>query len=128
MSNTDLDIVKKAHTKSAFTEKTMLELVQCVEDPLYFMRNFMKIQHPIKGALPFEPYPFQLDIIKAFHDNRFTIALTARQMGKCLVSNTNIQKDGESINIGSLVNQGFKQKLVSKLEKWLIDLKSNTRS
>lgn len=125
MSNTDLDIVKKAHTKSAFTEKTMLELVQCVEDPLYFMRNFMKIQHPIKGALPFEPYPFQLDIIKAFHDNRFTIALTARQMGKCLFYNTHIKKSNKKIQIGTLVNQGFKGKLVDKLEKMLVKLSTD---
>ena len=90
MSNTDLDIVKKANSKSSFTEATMLELVQCVEDPLYFMRQFMKIQHPIKGALPFEPYPFQLEIINAFHANRFTIALTARQMGKMVCNQTPI--------------------------------------
>lgn len=102
MSNTDLDIVKKAHSKSSFTETTMLELVQCVEDPLYFMRNFMKIQHPIKGALPFDPYPFQLEIINAFHDNRFTIALTARQMGKALDNQTLVLTPNGFTTIGEI--------------------------
>jgi hypothetical protein len=88
MSKENLDIIKSPYSKTAYTEDSMLELVRCVDDPLYFMRTFMKIQHPIRGALPFEPYPFQLNIIKAFHENRFTIALTARQMGKmnCLTT------------------------------------------
>lgn len=102
MSNNELDIVKKANTKSSYTEQTMMELVQCVEDPFYFMRNFMKIQHPIRGALPFEPYPFQLDIINAFHDNRFTIALTARQMGKALVLDTPILTPSGFKTVGDL--------------------------
>jgi len=80
------NIVKPAHAKSAYTDQKVQELMQCVEDPLYFMRTFMKIQHPLKGALPFDPFPFQLQIIKAFHENRFTIALTARQMGKTTVA------------------------------------------
>jgi hypothetical protein len=80
------NIVKTPHSKSSYTETSIQELIQCVEDPLYFMRTFMKIQHPLKGALPFEPFPFQLQIIKAFHENRFSIALTARQMGKTTVA------------------------------------------
>lgn len=102
MSSNDLDIVKKPNSKSSFTEATMLELVQCVEDPLYFMRSFMKIQHPIKGALPFEPYPFQLEIINAFHANRFTIALTARQMGKALKLTTPVMTPDGFSTVGKL--------------------------
>jgi hypothetical protein len=78
----ELDIIKKPYTKSDYTEDRLLELAKCVEDPLYFMTKFMMIQHPIRGAQHFTPYPFQVDLIKAFHDNRFTIGLTARQMGK----------------------------------------------
>lgn len=82
MAKNDLDIIKKPYTKTEYSTEQLFELVQCVEDPMYFLRNFMKIQHPLKGAIPFEPYPFQIDMIRAFHDNRFTVALTARQMGK----------------------------------------------
>lgn len=78
--------LKKPNAKTAFTNKQLFELAQAIEDPLFFMRNFMKIQHPLKGALRFDPFPFQVRIIKAFHENRFTIALTARQMGKTTVA------------------------------------------
>lgn len=81
-NNTELDIVKRPHTKSSYSEQNLLDLVMCIEDPFFFIKNFVKIQHPIKGAVPFEPYPFQYDLINAFNDQRFVCALTARQMGK----------------------------------------------
>lgn len=78
----ELDIVKRPNSKSSYTEDSLTDLILCMEDPLYFMRKFVKIQHPLKGSVPFELYPFQVDLINAFHKKRFTIALTARQMGK----------------------------------------------
>ncbi|RYD67745.1 MAG: hypothetical protein EOP83_02170, partial [Verrucomicrobiaceae bacterium] len=80
--STDLDILKKPHSKSSYTEDSLTDLVRCSEDPLFFMRNFVKIQHPLKGAVPFKLFPFQVDLVRGFHENRFAIALTARQMGK----------------------------------------------
>src|SRR4051794_33959226 len=56
--------------------------MDCVDDPLYFMRHFMRVQHPTKGSVAFDPFPFQVRLIEAFHKNRFCIALTARQAGK----------------------------------------------
>lgn len=89
-AKTELEVVKRPHSKTDFTEQHLLELVQCVEDPLYFIRTFVKIQHPLRGAVPFEPYPFQVDLINAFHEHRFTVALTARQLGKALALDTPI--------------------------------------
>lgn len=86
MSTDSLDVVKAPNTKTAYTDIKLQELARCCEDPLYFMRTFMKIQHPMQGAVPFDPYPFQIDIVNAFHLNRFSIALTARQMGKTTVA------------------------------------------
>jgi hypothetical protein len=116
------DIIKAPHSKSDFGGTRLLELGRCVVDPMYFMRSFMKIQHPIRGALPFEPYPFQEEMIDAFHNNRFTVALTARQMGKCLQSNTIISKDKKSIKIKTLINHSIREKLVEILEDWLVSL------
>jgi hypothetical protein len=82
----DIDIIKKPYSKSGYSEQNLLELSMCVDDPMYFMESFMKIQHPLRGAIPFSPYPFQVDMIRAFHENRFTVALTARQMGKTTVA------------------------------------------
>lgn len=118
----ELDIVKKPHKKSTYTIKDIEDLVKCTEDPLYFMQNFMKIQHPMKGAIQYVPYPFQLRLINAFHNHRFSIGLTARQMGKCLFYNSLITKSNKKVEVGSLIPQGFKGRLVSKLENILVNL------
>mgnify|MGYP003332922639 CR=1 FL=1 len=40
------------------------EYKRCLSDPLYFMRKYVKIQHPLRGTLPFDLFPFQEDALK----------------------------------------------------------------
>lgn len=81
-TTTDLDIVKKPHAKIDYTEKNLLDLMQCMDDPLFFMKNFMKVQHPTRGALQFNPYLYQERMIRGMHEHRFACVMTARQCGK----------------------------------------------
>ena len=39
------------------------EIVKCGKDPNYFFKNYVKIQHPIRGLIPFEMFPFQEDCV-----------------------------------------------------------------
>jgi phage terminase large subunit-like protein len=78
----DFDIIKKPRSKTDWTEATAAELFKCSDDPMYFMETFMKIQHPMRGALPFHPYAYQRRMITAMLENRFSILMTARQNGK----------------------------------------------
>lgn len=57
------------------------EIVKCGKDPIYFIRTYTKIQHPMKGTIPFDTYPFQDDCVKSFEDHRFNIVLKSRQLG-----------------------------------------------
>tara|TARA_X000001388_G_scaffold77253_1_gene77257 strand:+ start:769 stop:2385 length:1617 start_codon:yes stop_codon:yes gene_type:complete len=57
------------------------EIVKCGKDPNYFFKNYLKIQHPVRGLIPFETYPFQDDCIEDFLENRFNIVLKSRQLG-----------------------------------------------
>ena len=57
------------------------EIVKCGKDPIYFMNKYMKIQHPQKGLIDFNTYPFQDDCIRDFVDHRFNIILKSRQLG-----------------------------------------------
>ena len=78
----DIEIIKKGYSKDRFNLNQIEELRRCMSDPIYFCKNYVKIQHPTKGRLPFELWPYQEEMIDAFHKNRYCIALTARQMGK----------------------------------------------
>lgn len=85
------DIVKKPEQSIIYSEEQLEEFIQCASDPIYFIKNFVKVQHPTRGALPFHLYDYQEELIDNFHNNRYSIALTGRQMGKCLEKNTKIK-------------------------------------
>ena len=57
------------------------ELKKCSEDPIYFIRNYVNIEHPIKGIIPFDLFKFQERIINEVEDNRFNIIRKFRQAG-----------------------------------------------
>lgn len=59
----------------------MREIIKCGQDPGYFLKTYTKIQHPRKGLIPFETYPFQDECLAQFRDNRFNIVLKSRQLG-----------------------------------------------
>ena len=74
--------LKAAGVNVNFSEKQIEEYVKCSQDPLYFIRNYVKIVSLDKGLVPFEPYEFQEEMIEAVHTNRFVICKMPRQSGK----------------------------------------------
>ena len=77
--------LKKAHTPSRFTKKQIEEVVKCLDNPKYFIENYLKIVTIDKGLVPFEMYDFQRKMVDTFHDNRFTICKLPRQSGKSTI-------------------------------------------
>lgn len=57
------------------------EIVKCGKDPNYFFKNYIKIQHPIRGLIPFEMFSFQEDCVDEFLEHRFNIVVKSRQLG-----------------------------------------------
>ena len=64
------------------TKKEIIkEVVKSGKDPVYFIRSYCKISHPLRGLIPFETYSFQDDLLHEFNDHRFNVILKARQLG-----------------------------------------------
>jgi len=57
------------------------EIIKCGKDPNYFFKNYLKIQHPVRGLIPFDTFPFQDECVDKFNDHRFNIVLKSRQLG-----------------------------------------------
>jgi len=57
------------------------EYVRCSKDPIHFMKKYCMIQHPVRGKIPFELFPFQEETLTEFKDNRYNIVLKSRQTG-----------------------------------------------
>lgn len=89
MSSTDQYLgnpnLKKANAAQEFTPEQVQEVLRCSEDPVYFIRNYIKIVSLDKGLIPFDMYYFQEEMVQKFHDNRFNIAKLPRQSGKSTI-------------------------------------------
>lgn len=57
-----------------------------VTGPMYFMENFMWIQHPTRGREKFVPYDYQRDLVETYHMYRKSINMLGRQLGKTTVA------------------------------------------
>ena len=53
-----------------------------MEDPIYFIKNYIKIVSLDEGLVPFRLYDFQENIVETIHNDRFTICKMPRQSGK----------------------------------------------
>lgn len=85
MSGIENALIKKAYKKHSYTDKQIAEFAACadpVTGPEYFMRNFFYIQHPTRGKIQYVPFGYQEDLIHTYHENRFSINMLGRQMGK----------------------------------------------
>lgn len=78
--------IKKANQVTEFTPDQVIELKKCMQDPVYFAKTYVKIQHPKRGAIPFVLYDYQIEMMRAYQSNRYNIILSARQTGKSITS------------------------------------------
>ena len=74
--------LKKTNVPVNFTQDQVEEYLKCSEDPVYFMKNYIKIVNLDKGLMTFSMYPFQEKLVNLIRDNRFVIAKMPRQCGK----------------------------------------------
>ena len=57
------------------------EILKCGKDAPYFINNYCRISHPMRGLIQFKTYPYQDDLLNDFNDFRFNVILKARQLG-----------------------------------------------
>jgi hypothetical protein len=57
------------------------EYLKCAQDPVHFMRKYCYIQHPQRGRIQFNLFPFQDKVLTLWRDNPYSIILKSRQLG-----------------------------------------------
>jgi hypothetical protein len=67
--------------KKSLKEIIAEEYKKCAVDPIHFMKKYCMIQHPVRGKIPFQLYPFQEKTLTQFNGNRFNVVLKSRQTG-----------------------------------------------
>ena len=123
-------LLKKANVEQEFTKKQVEEYIKCKDDPIYFVKNHVKIVSLDEGLVPFKMWDFQEDIITKFHNSRFNIAKLPRQTGKSTTVVSYLLHYAlfnDSVNIGILANKastardllGRLQTAYENLPKWI---------
>jgi hypothetical protein len=74
--------LKRAGVEIEYTRDQLIEITKCIKDPVYFITKYVKIVNVDEGLVPFNMWPFQVEMVKGFHANRFSIAKMPRQVGK----------------------------------------------
>lgn len=100
--------LKKANVDVSFSLDQVKEYVRCKEDPIFFARNYIKIVSLDHGLVPFKLYDFQEDLVRSFHDKRFTICKMPRQTGKsttCVAFLLHYLVFNDNVNVGILANK-----------------------
>lgn len=62
------------------------EIKKSIDDPIYFINNFVKIKHPVRGIIPFRLYKYQETLISEMARNSHLVINKSRQMGCSNVS------------------------------------------
>ena len=113
--------LKRVGVEIQYTEEQAVEIAKCIEDPVYFIKTYVKIVNVDKGLVPFDMWSFQEDMVKSFHENRFSICKMPRQVGKttttvgymlwCVLFQ-------DEYNIAILANKGqLAQEILSRIQK-----------
>ena len=105
----DNPLLKKAGVQIKYSQEQVEEFLKCAKDPVYFAQHYIKIVNVDRGLMPFEMWPFQKEMIKLFHDNRFVITKCPRQVGKTTTSVAYLlwlTLFSDSQNIAVLANKG----------------------
>jgi hypothetical protein len=101
-----------------------------MEDPIYFIKNYIKIVNIDEGLVPFNMYGFQERMVDTFHNNRFSICKLPRQSGKSTTIIAYLLHQvvfNDNINVAILANKsstardllGRLQLAYENLPKWL---------
>lgn len=78
--------LKRAGVVQSMNVFEVQEYKKCLVDIPYFIKNYVQIINLDVGLTYFHLHPYQEKMLNHMHDNRFSIFMTSRQMGKTTVA------------------------------------------
>ena len=112
--------LKREGVEIKWTEEMILEYAKCRDDIVYFCKTYIKIVNIDDGLIPFDMYPFQEELVNNINDNRFSISLCSRQIGKSITTVAYLLHFilfNEHKQVGVIANKGTTaRKILGKLK------------
>ena len=83
--------LKAANNPIQYTKEQLEEYFKCASDIEYFCEKYVKIISLDEGVIGFNMRDYQKEMVKLYSQERFTITLASRQIGKCLSNKEKIK-------------------------------------
>lgn len=69
-----------------FTPEQIVEYTRCMDDPVYFIKTYVKLFVEKKGLIPFPLFDYQERLLSTYLDYRRVICMMPRQCGKTVTA------------------------------------------
>ena len=113
--------LKQVGVDITYSSEQVEELLKCQNDPVYFIKTYVKIVNVDQGLVPFDMWHFQEEMVRSFHENRFNIAKMPRQCGKTTTSVGFMLWSvlfNDEYTVGILANKGsLAREILSRIQK-----------
>jgi len=113
--------LRKGNIVFEYTQHELMEIKRCATDIIYFANNYCTVMTD-DGLQTIQLRGYQEEMLKQFQAERFNVCLASRQVGKCLLFDTEIllMRDGKGLKttIGRLYFESIKlQRPLTLFEK-----------
>lgn len=79
--------LKSAEIVFEYSEEELIELAKCANDIVYFANNYC-VSMTDEGIRRIRLRPYQEDLLRHYQNNRWSVVLASRQIGKCFSPQT----------------------------------------
>lgn len=109
--------VRRKGVKFSMTQEEAMEYIKCKLSVYYFAEHFCKIKLEDGTVGQMKLRDYQKDIIKLYTENKYSILMASRQIGKCLTFNTLLKMRDEKNNFHDISIGNLYYNEVSKLRE-----------
>lgn len=107
--------LKAANNPIQYTKEQLEEYFKCASDIEYFCEKYVKIISLDEGVIGFNMRDYQKEMVKLYSQERFTITLASRQIGKCLSNKEKIKIKNKITGEVSEISVGEFHKMTATL-------------
>ena len=115
--------LRKPFLQFEYTKEEIETMVRCKNDINYFANHFAYTMNPSTGALNLITLrDYQEALLNTINDNRYTVIVAARQSGKCVSHNTEVEVGNDKKCIGDIMTEREPKTFLSFIHKLLLKL------
>lgn len=103
--------LRRARIAFQLSDFELSEFKKCRKDIVYFANTYVKLMQE-HGIDNIKLYPYQVEMLKMYVNEKYSLVLGSRQIGKCINFNTHIDLLKEKVKVYKLYFRNLKEKTI----------------